>query len=114
MIHFTIIVFILIISLVRLINLKFNITNLVIQELELVEDEINEQPEQPENSVSDFIKSNEEISNTNLLDRKLSPFLKKIYRLKRVKNLNDFISQFRRDQDEIDYGTILYVGKRNN
>jgi len=35
----------------------------------------------------------------------------KMFRLKRIKSINDLIDQFRRSEAEsVDYGTILYVG----
>ncbi len=47
---------------------------------------------------------------TNSISSKLPFKVKKLYRLKRIKNIRDLLNHFRRNQDEIDYGTILYVG----
>jgi hypothetical protein len=71
----------------------------------LVEDQINEINEPVKQSID--IKNN---SNLSTITTKLPT---KMFRFKRIKSLNDLIDQFKRSETEsIDYGTILYVGKK--
>jgi hypothetical protein len=70
----------------------------------LVEDQINEINEPVKQSTN--IKNNSNLSTTTKLPTKM-------FRFKRIKSLNDLIDQFKRSETEsIDYGTILYVGKK--
>lgn len=87
----------------------------MIQELELVEDEINEvnPSTEPEQSVSEFIDLPEvNAAKVNTTEDLLTPYIKKVYRLKRIKNIRDLMSEVStREKEDIDYGTIIYVGK---
>ena len=99
----------------------------MIQELELVEDEINElNSDQSEIELfpsaltptstattttwtSATATATAPLTTTATTSKQLIK-VKKLYRLKRIKNIRDLLNHFRRNQDEIDYGTILYVG----
>ena len=95
----------------------------MIQELELVEDEINElNNEQQAIELIPNITTTTPIASTSTTTttttaavqqrKQVSPKkIKKLFRLKRIKSVKDLLQHIRRNQDEIDYGTILYVGK---
>ena len=52
-------------------------------------------------------------NNSNLSTTAKTKLPTKMFRFKRIKSINDLIDQFKRSETEsIDYGTILYVGKR--
>ncbi len=64
----------------------------------------------PATSTTTTTKKSTSTTATNSISSKLPFKVKKLYRLKRIKNIRDLLNHFRRNQDEIDYGTILYVG----
>ncbi len=64
----------------------------------------------PATSTTTTTKKSTSTTATNPISSKLPFKVKKLYRLKRIKNIRDLLNHFRRNQDEIDYGTILYVG----